>query len=223
MDERLREVTILIADSQTLFREGLRVLLEEQPDFRVVGEASTANDAVRLAKTLQPAVLLLDLALQGTEVLEKLVAADSETRTVLLTADIGHSLIRDLFSRGARGVILKESPTAILLRCIRSVAAGQYWVVETPVPDVGNLGKDNPDALEVRTPSRRYGLTDRELEVLVSVIAGRTNRQIAEQFSISEQTVKHHLTHIFDKVGVYNRLELALFAIHHGLVRRFDQ
>jgi DNA-binding NarL/FixJ family response regulator len=223
MDSRAREISILIADGQTLFREGLRELLEEQPDFHVVGEAPDGVDALRLTVDLKPDVLLLDLEipkLNGKEVLERLAAAAAKTRTVLLAASIENDPIPEVFRLGARGFILKESPTSMLLKCIRSVAAGQFWMVHGPVSDVNSPDPQKTPRIDPRLQPRRFGLTDREREVLVLVIAGKTNRQIAEQFSISEQTVKHHITHIFDKVGVYNRLELALFAIHHGLVRR---
>ena len=223
MDSRTREISILIADGQTLFREGLRELLEEQSDLHVVGEAPDGPGALRLVADLKPDVLLLDLEipkLNGKEVLERLSAAAAKTRTVLLAASIENDHMSEVFRLGARGLILKESPTSMLLKCIRSVAAGQFWMVHGPVSDINSPDPGHTPPIDLRMQARRFGLTPREHGVLVLVIAGKTNKQIAEQFSISEQTVKHHITHIFDKVGVYNRLELALFAIHHGLVLR---
>jgi len=223
MDSRTREISILIADGQTLFREGLRELLEEQSDLHVVGEAPDGPGALRLVADLKPDVLLLDLEipkLNGKEVLERLSAAAAKTRTVLLAASIENDHMSEVFRLGARGLVLKESPTSLLLKCIRSVAAGQFWMVHGPVSDINSPDPGHTPPIDLRMQARRFGLTPREHEVLVLVIAGKTNKQIAEQFSISEQTVKHHITHIFDKVGVYNRLELALFAIHHGLVLR---
>jgi DNA-binding NarL/FixJ family response regulator len=213
---------ILIADDHALFREGLHALLEEQSDFRVVGEAADGAETLRLVAELAPDILLLELEIPkvcGVEVLRGLSSnGRSGTRTILLAATINNHQMSQAFSLGARGLILKDSASDVLWSCIRAVMRGKYWVLEEEVSDPKDLGRDQPEDLQNNRRSKRYGLTEREMEVLAAIIAGQTNRQIAEKFHISEQTVKHHLTHIFDKVGVYNRLELALFAIHHGLV-----
>jgi len=216
-------VRILIADDHTLFREGLRALLEEQPGFRVVGEASDGRAVLSLVGELKPDILLLDLQmpkLHGMEVLRRIGALGAGLRTILLAAVMEAEQIREALSLGARGVVLKESAITLLFKCISTVMAGQYWIGCEPVSDLSHLSAENLHSGPSKAQSKNFGLTEREIEVLNVVVAGKTNREIAEQFSISEQTVKHHITHVFDKVGVYNRLELALFAIHHGLVRK---
>lgn len=221
--EREPRVRILIAEGHTLFREGLRELLDEQPDFHVVGEATDGRETLRLVEDLKPDVLVLDLEmaeLPGLDVLKRLGGAVEQTRTILLIAAVEKDQVSEAFGLGARGLTLKDVATDSLLACIRSVMAGKYWILGKPVSDLKLLAREQGKDVKANARSNKYGLTRRELEILASIIAGETNRQIAEKLSISEQTVKHHLTHIFDKAGVYNRLELALFAIHHGLVGR---
>ncbi len=212
---------ILIADDHSLFREGLRELIDEQKDFHVVGEAADGRETLRLVAELEPDVLLLDLELpkvHGLEILKELRGGGKKTRIIVVTVAVEKPQISDVFNLGARGLILKDAAVASLLTCIRAVIAGKFWVLGEAVTHLKTLDVEHDDAVKAGPKSNKYGLTSRELEVLASIVAGLTNREIAEKFAISEQTVKHHLTHIFDKAGVYNRLELALFAIHHGLV-----
>ncbi len=219
------ELRILIADDHRLFREGLRALLEERPGLHVVGEAATGREALKLAAETDPHLILLDLEmpkLSGLEVLRQMHIADGEPRVVVMTAVIEPEQIREAFLLGTRGVILKESATTLLFSCIEAVRAGKYWIGREAVSDLSRLLDKTQQLLAPQPRPKDFGLTPRELEILAAIVAGKTNRELADQFAISEQTVKHHITHIFDKMGVYNRLELALFAIHHGLVRKSE-
>jgi two-component system, NarL family, nitrate/nitrite response regulator NarL len=211
---------IVIADDHPIFRDGLRRLLEMDPAFVVIGEASDGGEAIKLVKQLGPDVLLLDLAMPrvpGLEALAELAKSKAPVRTILLTAQIERAQIVEALQLGARGIVLKESATELLLEGIRMVMAGKYWVGRESVSDlVAKLRELMPKGGEEPSP-RRYGLTPREMEVVSAIVAGYTNKDVAQRFAISEQTVKHHLTNIFDKVGVSNRLELALFAVNHRL------
>ncbi|MCI0403152.1 MAG: response regulator transcription factor [Acidobacteria bacterium] len=215
------KIRILVADDHPIFRDGLRKLLEAEGDFRVIGEASDGEEAVKLAHELKPDVLLLDLAMPrqpGLDALRELAAAATPVRTILLTVAIEKAQLVEALQLGARGVVLKETSTELLLKSIRSVVAGQYWVGREAVTDLVRVLRDLIPAAGEEAKKKAFGLTPRELEVVSAIVLGFTNRDIARKFNISEDTVKHHLTNVFDKVGVSNRLELALFAIEHRLV-----
>jgi two-component system, NarL family, nitrate/nitrite response regulator NarL len=221
MESRLpQRVRIIVADDHPIFRDGLRRLLESERDFEVIAEACDGVEAVSLVRKLRPEILLLDLAMprrHGLEALREMNSSALAVRVILLTAAAEKSQIVEALQLGARGIVLKDSATQILLRSIRAVMNGEYWVGRESVSDLvqylRNLMESTP------TPSRqsRYGLTPRELQIVSAVVAGYANREIAEHFKISEDTVKHHLSNIFDKLGVSTRLELALFAVNQAL------
>lgn len=213
-------VRILIADDHPLFRDGLRRLLQAEPGFEVVGEASDGDVLLDLVRKTSPDILLLDLSMprqNGMQVLRELSASRLPVRTLLLTASIEKSQIVQALKLGAYGVIMKESTTQRLFDSIHCVMAGQYWVGRESVTDLVRALRSvsPPDTGGVR--ARDYGLTTRELEIVTLVVAGYSNPDIAQRCSISEQTVKHHISNVFDKLGVSNRLELALFAVNHRL------
>ncbi len=221
MDKNPTPIRILIADDHPIFRDGLRRLLEAEPGLRVAGEAADGTEAVKLASQLKPDILLLDLAmphLPGLEALRELATLSSPVRTILLTAAIEKEQIVEALQLGARGVVLKESATQILLKSIRSVMAGEYWVGRESVSDLVKALRDLMPGPRARGREKSFGLTSRELEIVSAIVSGYVNKEIAQKFSLSEQTVKHHLSNIFDKLGVSNRLELALFAVNHRLV-----
>ncbi len=223
MADRPANVRIVIADDHTLFRDGLRRLLESEPGFHVVGEATDGIEAIERVKSLQPDILLLDVAmprLTGLAALEQLSALSHSVRTILLTASIEKPQIVTALQLGARGVVMKDTATSQLLKSIWCVMDGQHWVGREAVNDlIETLRKLM--ASDAAGPKKGFGLTKRELDIVGAVVAGYANKEIAKSFSISEETVKHHLTNIFNKVGASNRLELALFAVRHNIVQDF--
>jgi two-component system, NarL family, nitrate/nitrite response regulator NarL len=212
-------VRIIIADDHTIFRDGLRRLLEAEPELEVVGEAADGAEAVTQTRELRPDVLLLDLAMPrmpGMDVLRELSndAGKLDTKIIVLTAAVERMEIVQALQMGARGVVMKEAATQLLMKAIRTVMMGQYWIGREAVGDIVEFMRTNPSG---EKPQRNFGLTKREMDILNTIVAGLSNKEIARKFSLSEDTVKHHLTNIFDKVGVASRLELALFAINNRL------
>jgi two-component system nitrate/nitrite response regulator NarL len=213
-------IRILIADDHGIFRDGLRGLLEAEPGLCVVGEAVDGAEAVALVAQLRPDILLLDLAMPrvpGMEALRELAAGKHPVRTILLAASVERPQILEALKLGARGVVLKESATQVLLKSIAAVMAGSYWVGRESVPDLKELVLDS---VAPEPPGGRYGLTRREMQMVAAIVEGSSNREIAQKFNVREDTVKHHLTSIFSKLEVATRLELALFAIEHRLVSK---
>jgi two-component system nitrate/nitrite response regulator NarL len=213
-------IRVLIADDHALFRDGLRRLLEEEPGYEVVGEAADGEMLLSLARQTQADIILLDLAMprqDGMEVLRTLAELEIPARALVLTASIDKGQVVQALKLGAYGVILKESTTQRLFDSIRCVMAGQYWIGRESVSDVVRALRTFSSPATPGSRAKDFGLTPRELEIVTLVVAGYSNPDIAQRCSISEQTVKHHITNIFNKLGVSNRLELALFAVNHRL------
>ena len=203
-------IRLIIADDHAIFRDGLRRLLATQPDFQVIGEASDGKEAISLAQSMKPDVLLLDLAMPrvpGMEVLRELSRQETPVRTILLTAAIQPFAVTSALQLGARGSVLKASPREMLLKSIRSVHEGQFWVGSEPVSSWAKPGQSTSG----------FGLTSREVEIISAIKKGSSNREIAGQLAISEETVKRHLSNIYGKLGVSSRLELAVLASEQHL------
>jgi two-component system, NarL family, nitrate/nitrite response regulator NarL len=212
-------IRVLIADGHTLFRDGLRKLIQAEEGFEVVGDVAEGDMVVALARQAQADIILLSLTmprLEGMEILRDLTAAEIPARTLLLVEATDREQVVRALKLGAYGIVTKDSTTNRLFDSIRCVMAGQYWIGRESVSDLVR-------ALRAFSPAegppkfREFGLTPRELEIVTLVVAGYSNPEIAQRCTISEQTVKHHMSNIFDKLGVSNRLELALFAVNHRL------
>jgi DNA-binding NarL/FixJ family response regulator len=209
-------ITVVIADGRPIFRDGLRRLLQTEPCLRIVGETAPGLDAATLVRDLRPDILLLDFAPQTTfETLKALDGSGGVVRTIILAECVDGADLTKALELGARGLVLRDSAADVLFKSIHSVLAGHYWIASDSVVDASaGLRK-----LEAELRRRRgFGLTPRELEIVRGVVAGFTNKEIAEKLAIGENTVKSHLTHIFNKVGASSRMELALFAKHHRLL-----
>lgn len=219
-----QEIRILIADDHSIFRDGLKRLLETDRDFRVVGEATNGAEALDMIRGLHPDVLLLDLRmprLSGLDVLRRLSKTTQNFHTILLAASIEKSEIVEGLLHGAHGIVSKESSSQVLFQSIRTVMKGELWLTREMIGDLvealrGSLGSSAIGR------SMMFNLTRREIEIIGAVAEGHANKDIAKDFGISEYTVKHHLTRIFDKIGVTNRIELATFAMSHDLLRQFQ-
>jgi DNA-binding NarL/FixJ family response regulator len=216
---RTRErIRVLVADDHTIFREGLCRLLEAEEDMTVVGEAGNGSECLTLVRKLKPDILLLDLSMpdvNGLTVLSELGGAESSIRTIVLTASEEERDYVETVRRGARGIVLKAAATERLLEGIRKVHQGEIWIDQRVAADVMQA-MSQPGGTRVSRTGKDL-LTPREGEIVGLVTQGFRNKEIAEKLSISEQTVKNHLQNIYDKLGVSDRLELALYALHHRL------
>jgi DNA-binding NarL/FixJ family response regulator len=214
-------IRIVVADDHPVVRFGVRNMLLNEPGFDVVGEAGDGDDAITQTLELEPDILLLDLLmprLPGLEAMRAIMTKSPRVKIVLLTGTITPQQIIEALQIGARGIVLKDSVAGDLSQALRAVLGGDYWIGGERV---ANLVKALQQlmAQAAAVPDRKtYGLTPRELEVVTCIVEGCSNRDIAKQFTISEETVKRHLSNVFDKTGVSTRLELALFTIAHKLV-----
>ena len=216
---------LLIADDAPIIRDGLRNLIESQPELCVAGESSAGAEVVTLARELKPDLLLLGLGLpqsSGFEILSSLASLYPPVRILVLVGSVEESSIVGAFYLGAHGIVLRGSPREVLLNSIRSVIAGHYWLDGESVPIlIEALCKHHPSE-KVAASARDYGLTPHELKIVRKIANASSNKEMGQELSISERTVKHHLTNIFNKLGISSRVELAVFALKHGLIKEGD-
>ncbi|MGH9735728.1 MAG: response regulator [Candidatus Acidiferrales bacterium] len=218
MTKPKQSIRILVADDHAIFREGLRKLLEGSDDTQIVGEASNGVECTKMLPKLKPDILLLDLRMpekDGLAVLEEVNFELLPTRVIVLTAAEDDRDVVRAMRLGARGVVLKQSASDLLLKSIHKVFDGEIWLDNRMTAEVIDAFKKSAEAGIRR---EKPLLSDREKEIVQLVAQGFRNREIGEKLFISEQTVKNHLHNIFDKLGVSDRLELALYAIHHRLI-----
>jgi DNA-binding NarL/FixJ family response regulator len=208
MADRIR---VLIADDHQVVRRGLRTFLEVQGDIDVVAEAADGDDCVRLAADVDPDVILLDLKMPGTDgvaALRALREAGSRARVLVVTSFTELDLVVPAVRAGAAGYVSKDVAPAALAAAIRSVHAGHVLLQ----PEVAAALLDHP-----RGDERAVRLTERERAVLAEIARGRSNREIARALTLSEKTVKTHVSAILTKLGVQDRTQAALYAVRHGL------
>ncbi len=218
MAQAKQTIRVLMADDHVIFRDGLRKLLATEDDIKIVGEASNGGDCIKMLAKLKPDILLLDLRMpdkDGLAVLEEVNFDQLRTRVVVLTAAEDDRDVVRAMRLGARAVVLKQSATELLVKSIRKVQGGEIWLDNRMTAEVMKAFSKSADG----GPRREKPLlSDREKEIVQLVAQGYRNKEIGERLFISEQTVKNHLHNIFDKLGVSDRLELALYAIHHRLI-----
>jgi DNA-binding NarL/FixJ family response regulator len=222
-------VRLLVVDRQPHARYELERRLDAEPGFEVVAQWLNGSDTARLVEQHQPDVVLLDLDLpdgQGIEALKRITALPNPSRTLGLCAQVEDDTILRMLDLGGHGVIGRHSPNELLFKSIRTVANGHYWVPPEHVTVLIETLRTRRAGPQTVTPpiqntrdARRFRLTPRELDIVAGVALGESNKEIAERLAVKECTVKHHLSSVFDKVGVFSRLQLAVFAIHHDLVQ----
>ncbi len=218
-----RHIRVLIADDHPIVRDGLRKLLGLEDDIDVVGEANDGRETLDLIDQLEPDVVLLDLRMpnvDGLTALQTLQASNRRTKVVVLTASEDKNEFVQAMKLGCSGIVLKQTAPELIVKSIRKVFAGEIWLdSHTTAAVMRQFATTTGEgaASGSAKPRERSPLSAREREIVAFVAQGYKNKEMAEKMFISEQTVKNHLHNIFDKLGVSDRLELALYAIHKGL------
>ncbi len=242
-------VPILLVSDFPIFRESLQANLEKTPDFEVVACAQDAADVVPLLKTHRPKLVLLDLSMPWDDLCRLLdeIHANGSVRSLVMSDTVENQQLLQAIQHGASGVVSRRTSPELFAKSIHTVLAGEFWVTRSLVAELVHLVRGGAAAAEsepveatrsarsLSGPSTlrvfsnvtegdagRFGLTRRELQIIGALVDGQVNKDIANTFGISEYTVKHHLTNIYDKLGVYNRVELVLFAMNQGLFTTND-
>ena len=219
-------IRIVVADDHPIFRDGLCRLLALEEDFEVVAQASDGRQVLDVLQQHEPDILLLDLkmpGLDGLATLQRLQASRNKTRVIVLTASDDKNEFVQAMKLGTSGIVLKQTATELLIKSIRKVHAGEIWLdshtTAAVIRQFVAAEESTPVAPAPPAPRERERspLSQREREIVALVAQGFKNKEMAEKMFISEQTVKNHLHNIFDKLGVSDRLELALYAIHNNL------
>jgi two-component system nitrate/nitrite response regulator NarL len=215
---------VLIADDHPVVRIGVRNVLSAHGNFHVIDEAETGREAIDLTLELKPDLLLLDVQMpeaSGLDIVRAIVGAAPQVRIVLLTGSIQQDMLTEAFTLGVKGLVLKNALTDQIAAALVAVMDGFLWVHGSRAENLaGVLGQLQAQARQ--EPADRFHLTRRELDVVGLIVKGMSNRDIAKQFELSEETVKRHLSNIFDKLNISTRLELAIFAIANKIVSRAD-
>lgn len=218
--ETEKKINILIVDDHALVRLGLTTLINDQPNMQVVGEAGSGTEALRMVERYQPDVVLMDIRMPGESGIEATRAILSQyprTRVVILTSFADDELVLRAIQAGAAGYVLKQADNQDLLRAITAAAQGEASLDPATtarlLQQVRELGrKADDDAFNA--------LSEREIQVLAEVARGKTNAEIAETLSLSEKTVRNHVSTILEKLNLSNRVELATYAVEHHIYDR---
>jgi DNA-binding NarL/FixJ family response regulator len=206
-------ISIVVVDDHPLFRQGVVSALQQEPDFQVVGETDSGEQALQLARTLMPQVMLLDVSMtgwNGIQTAEKVSIACPATAIVMLTVSDDKDRLLAAFKAGARAYVLKGVSAQELARVVRAAAAGEVYVSQSLA------GEMLVSLTQGKAPDPLQELTSREREILALIGNGYTNRQIGEKIFLSEQTIKHYVTNILQKLQVRSRVEAALLANRHS-------
>jgi DNA-binding NarL/FixJ family response regulator len=207
---------VLIADDQTLFRSGLVRLLDEDPRVQVVGQVADGSEVMEAVEALKPQVVLMDLKmprLDGVEATRQVVAKHPDVKVLVLTTFDADNYVLQALRAGASGYVLKDSQPSAVVSSILAVLAGERVLATAVARRVLEM------ITGTATPKEYYdGLTTREIEILKLVASGQPNKQIARRLQISDKTVRNHVSHMYEKLGIYDRSQAVLYAVRKGLI-----
>jgi two-component system nitrate/nitrite response regulator NarL len=213
---------VLIIDQHALVRTGLRLVVESQPNMIVVGEAGSTADALGIAAQEQPEIILLEPHFRGhvkLDLVSKLIAAAENARVILVTWQGEQDTFQQAIEAGAVGIVSKDQSADTLVKAIVKVQAGELWLSHNLIATILKHSHAHRHGKGTPTANGIASLSHRQLEVIALMGQGLKNKQIAERLSITETTVRHHLTAIFAKLGLSDRMELMIYAYRHGLAK----
>ncbi len=214
------KVRVLVAEDHAVVREGIRMILDAQDDFEVVGEARDGEEAVRLARQLSPHVVVMDISMprmNGVEATQEIKRQDPDMQVLILTMHEEESYVFQLLRLGAAGYVLKRAAATDLVEAVRAASRGEAFLYPAVARSVV---QDYLDRMRSGEGTGRYdGLTDREREILVLIAEGHTNSQIADRLFISVKTVQTHRAHIMEKLDLHDRSLLVRYAVRKGLIQ----
>ncbi len=215
----MNKIRILVADDHGIVRQGLRFVLEREPDFQVVGEATDGREAVRLAEALNPKVIIMDIGmpqLNGIEATSQIVRRDADAKVIILSMHSDEVYLLRALSAGVRGYLLKGSADQDLVRAVRAVAEGKCFFS----PAISQMLAEEYTRQLQRTDSEdSYELlTEREREILQLLAEGKSNKEVATVLDVSPYTVETHRTHLMQKLNLHNTAEIVLYAVRKKIV-----
>ncbi len=215
-------IRVLLVDDQPLVRAGIKMILGPEDGFAITGECEDGAAAIRFYESLRPDVILMDVRMRGMDGVEatrRLTAADSSARVLILTTFDDDEVLSGALRSGASGFVLKDAPAEELIAAVRAVAEGEAWLDPAVTGRVLAAYRTGPSAASAIKAPDTDELTPREVEVLRLIGRGASNAEIGEQLVIGETTVKTHIGHILDKLGLRDRAAAIVYAFDHGLVR----
>ena len=216
-------IRIVILDNHELVRAGIRALIEDQPGMEVSGDAGNLSDGLEIISNLQPDIILVEFNLEertNTEVISRIIKACETTRIILLTSSSSTQVIQQAVEEGVVGVVFKTQPPETLYKAIEKVIAGEVWLERSMIANVlSRLSRGGKPTRKNTEADFLDELSEREKQIIGLIGQGYKNKRISAQLCISETTVRHHLTSIYSKLGVSDRLELLVFAHRNGLVK----
>lgn len=218
-DTNLEKISILLVDDHTLFRSGIRFLLQRHADFNIVGEAADGVEGIKRAKQLQPDLILLDLhmpGISGLEALQLILQDRPDAKVIMLTVSEDAEDLSAALQNGARGYLIKNIDADYLVRALRRAAAGEAVVAEAMTAKLVAQLKNGP-AQKVEAVSELDKLTPREKDILACLARGESNKVIARSLSVAESTVKIHVQNVLKKLNLSSRVQAAVFAVEHGM------
>jgi len=211
-------IRLIIADSEPIYRVGIRKIFAVEDDIRVVGQAETLGQAMSAVTKFPADILLFEASIcpNPAEAISEIMKRAPSIHIILLGTDLGEDETVDFLRRGIRGLVTRSVSPDMLVKCVRKVACGETWLDNKGVNWV--IEAYRSQASQLTTPRAKVRLTDKELLIISGVTQGLKNKDIAQEIGTTEQVVKNYLRKVYDKLGVSDRLELALYCMHHRLL-----